>query len=202
MSTISDQLPQSGRPPMLSQAQIEGLESEVKQASVQELTQDFEYQWTIYLTDGGTCSFEDLLAAFQDLYEFITDESVIENSLIGNTGSGFYLQPANDWDGNPKDGLRRAVDIHSGGLTNLHFSCWIAEEWQGNSTLSARFELPIRIKTNLDWENEYQIWQFIAQRFGKIGYKDSTLTTIFKDDLIKRLEKYPDLQKNFENQNI
>lgn len=171
------------------------MEAAVREKSLEEQKATYAYSWTLYLTDGGQCSYQDVLSAFGDIYEFILAEPVMENTLIGEEGAGFLLEPGSDWDGNPRDGYRRGIDITSGGFTDIHFSCWIGEEWQHDPQVRPRFELPIRIKTNWEWAKEKELWQFIAQRFAKIGYTDSTLTTSFKNDLMKRLANLPEEQK-------
>lgn len=194
MNTISDQLPESGKPPYLSNTGLSDLQESIRQKSLEESKSSYKYDWTLYLTEGGQCSYQDILAAFCDVHEYILDEAVIEGTLVGSSGSGFHLEAGSDWDGNPRDGYRRGIDIRSGGFTGIHFSCWIGEEWQYDPTIQPRFELPVRIKTNWDWPTEKQLWQFMAQRFAKIGYSDSTLSTVFKASLLKRLESYPNEQ--------
>lgn len=192
MSTISDQLPEAGRPPILDGHIISSAEAAVREKALREQKAAYTHTWTLYLTDGGQCSYQDILTAFSDTYEFIIGDAVMENTLIGEKGIGFLLEPGSDWDGNPKDGYRRGIDIISGGFPDIHFSCWIGEEWQYDPRIRPRFELPIRIKTNWQWTKEKELWQFMQQRFAKIGYTDSTLSTSFKNDLMSRLKELPE----------
>ncbi|MGB0523668.1 MAG: hypothetical protein ACPGJS_11950 [Flammeovirgaceae bacterium] len=192
MNMISDLVPESGRPPILNGHTITALETIVKEKSLKERESDYAYTWTLYLTDGGQCSYQDVITAFLDIHEYIVNEPVLDNTLIGQSGIGFLMEPGSEWDGNPRDGFRRGIDIVSGGFDGIHFSCWIGEEWQHDPQISPRFELPIHIKTNWDWESEKLLWQFIAQRFAKIGYTDSTLNSSLKRHLLKRLENHPE----------
>ena len=202
MSAISDQLPEGGKPPMLKGNTVPSIEGLVRIKALEEQEQAYAYSWTLYMTDGEKCTYEDIITAFQDTYEFIIGESVLDNSLIGNAEAGFHIKYSDGWDGNSRDGFRRNLNIISGGLPGIHFECWIGEEWQGDPKPAARFELPIQIKTNWEWPKEKDLWQFIVQRFGKIGYQDATVSTSFKGDLLKRLENYPEEIKVIEKKSL
>jgi len=202
MNAISDHQAQGGKPPILQGNALPSLEDAVRAAAFEEEKTAYQYHWTLYLTDGGKCSYEDILAAFRDIHEYILEQPVLEDSLVGQSGAGFHLKHGEEWVGNPKDGFRRSIELLSGGFKGIHLVCWIAEEWQHETDIFPRFELPLEIKSNWDWPSEKELWQFITQRFAKIGYQDTTLRSSFKTDILARLAAFPEEVKLLEERGL
>jgi len=171
MSSISDQLPEGGRPPTLLGNAIPSLETIVKEKAEQERDNTYERNWNLTLTEGGKCSFQDVLTVFRDVHEFMMEKPVIDNSLVGNTGAGFYLDYEENWEGNPREGFRRPVTIVSGGFPEIHLECWIGIEWQDDPKPVVQSELTINIRTNWGPSKDQALQQFMSQRFIKIGYQ-------------------------------
>jgi hypothetical protein len=139
---------------------------------------NFKYKWTLYFS---------LVNSNAPEYGLL--KSVFEK-LLAKLGEGSLKEiPDSDFDGNPRDGFRRPVILKGHVEGKWHFRVWAGTEWKYDPELETRFELPISIESNLPWNEDKQIWDWLVTMLSEIGYEDRMMDTYSIRDLIKRLEQ-------------
>lgn len=141
-------------------------------------TNDFQHKWSLYFS---------LTASDAPKHDLV---KLVFAKLVKKIGEGSLKEiPHPNYDGNPRDGFRRPINLEGHIEGKWHFRVWTATEWQNEPKLEARFEFPIDIQSNLPWNEDKEIWSWLAKILSKLGYEDRMFTTYSIRDLIKRLEK-------------